>query len=128
MSDTKRSDFKLYDMVNCADFQFVRFQAVRIQSVQAYLTPEAFRVCIPYAGSHKYDESHPHEEDGPPVLGDPLGDGQQGLLVEEQVLESHQGTLSVDLAALQEDVAVALWGGKSLISNRVSFERSDSKL
>ncbi len=71
--------------------------------------PESFRVCIPYARSHKYDESHSHEEDGPPVLCDPLGDGKQGLLVKEQVLEAHQGTLRVHLAALQEHVTVALW-------------------
>ena len=39
---------------------------------------------------------------------DPLRDGQEVGLVEEEVLEPHERALGVDLSALEEDVAVAL--------------------
>ena len=58
--------------------------------------------------SHEDDEGDAHQEHGPPELGHPLGNGEEGLLIEQQVLESGQRTFSIDFSALEEDVAVAL--------------------
>lgn len=57
---------------------------------------------------HEDDEGDAHEENGPPELRHPLGYGEQGFLVEEQVLQSGQRSLGIDLSALEEDIAVAL--------------------
>ena len=55
------------------------------------------------------DEPNAHEEDGPPVGRHPLPGGGEHPLVEDQVLQSDEGTLGVDLPALAEGVAVALY-------------------
>ena len=57
---------------------------------------------------HEDDESNTHEQHGPPELRHPLGYREQRFLVEEQILQPGQGPLSVDLSALEEDVAVSL--------------------
>ena len=54
------------------------------------------------------DETDPREEDCPPVGREPLPGGGERPLVEDQVLQSDEGTLRVDLPALVEGVAVAL--------------------
>lgn len=58
--------------------------------------------------SHKYDKGDAKQQHGPPELSHPLDNGEEGLLVEEQVLEPDQRALGVHLAALEEHVAVAL--------------------
>ena len=57
---------------------------------------------------HKNDEGDAHEQHCPPELRHPLSNGQQGLFVEQQVLEPHQRTLSVNLSAFEKNVAIAL--------------------
>ena len=57
---------------------------------------------------HEDDEGDAHKKHGPPELGHPLRNGEEGLLIEQQVLESCQRTFGIDLSALEEDVAVAL--------------------
>lgn len=58
--------------------------------------------------SHGDDEADAHEEDTVPVGRDPLSDGEEGVLVEQQVLQAHQGTLRVHLSAFKKDIAVSL--------------------
>jgi hypothetical protein len=57
---------------------------------------------------HEDNKSDAHQEHGPPELCHPLGNGEEGLLIEQQVLESGQRTFGIDLSALEEDIAVAL--------------------
>ncbi len=58
--------------------------------------------------SHEDDEGDAHQQNGPPELGHPLGNSEEGLLIEQEVLESGQRSFSIDLSALEEDVAVTL--------------------
>jgi len=58
--------------------------------------------------SHGDDKTDAHEKDTVPVGRDPLSDGEESVLVQQKVLESDQGTLRVNLPALEKDVAVSL--------------------
>ena len=74
--------------------------------------------------SHGDDKTDAHEKDTVPVglknekklenrqilsaHRDPLSDGEESVLVQQKVLESDQGTLCVNLPALEKDVAVSL--------------------
>ena len=74
--------------------------------------------------SHGDDKTDAHEKDTVPVglkkktklenrqilsaHRDPLSDGEESVLVQQKVLESDQGTLRVNLPALEKDVAVSL--------------------
>jgi len=58
--------------------------------------------------SHEDYEPHPHQQHSVPVGRDPLCYREEGLLVEEKVLESHQWTLSVNLSTFVENVAISL--------------------
>lgn len=57
---------------------------------------------------HCDDKAYAHEEDAIPIGRNPLSNGKEGVLVEQKVLQSHQGTLCIDLSALEKDIAVAL--------------------
>ena len=74
--------------------------------------------------SHGDDKTDAHEKDTVPVglkkktkleyrqilsaHRDPLSNGEESVLVQQKVLESDQGTLCVNLPALEKDVAVSL--------------------
>jgi len=58
--------------------------------------------------SHGDDEADAHEEDTVPVGRNPLSDGEECVLVEQQVFQAHQGTLRVHLSAFKKDIAVSL--------------------
>ena len=74
--------------------------------------------------SHGDDKTDAHEKDTVPVglkkkkklenrqilsaHRDPLSDGEESVLVQQKVLESDQGTLCVNLPALEKDVTVSL--------------------
>jgi len=58
--------------------------------------------------SHGDDKAYAHEEDAIPICRDPLSNGEEGVLVEQKVLQSHKGSLRVNLSTLKKDVAVAL--------------------
>jgi len=57
---------------------------------------------------HGDDKADAHEEDAIPIGRNPLSNGKEGVLIEQKVLQSHQGTFCVNLSALEEDIAVAL--------------------
>lgn len=57
---------------------------------------------------HGDDKAYAHEEDAIPIGRNPLSNGKEGVLIEQKVFQSHQGTLSINLSALEKDIAVAL--------------------
>jgi len=57
---------------------------------------------------HKDDKSHTHQQHSIPVRRDPLSNGQESFLIEEQIFQPDQRTLSVHLSALEEDITVTL--------------------
>jgi len=58
--------------------------------------------------SHGDDEAYAHEQNAIPICRDPLSNGEEGVLIEQKVLQSNKGTLCVNLSTLEKDVAVAL--------------------
>jgi len=57
---------------------------------------------------HGDDKADAHEEDSVPIGRNPLSNGKECVLVEQKILQSHEGTLCIHLSALEKDVAVAL--------------------
>jgi len=57
---------------------------------------------------HEDDEAHAHQQHGVPVRRDPLCDGEERLLVQQDVLQSDQRTLGINLSTFEEHVAVSL--------------------
>lgn len=58
--------------------------------------------------AHKDHKADAHQHHHVPVVRDPIGDREQRLLVEQQILQPHQRTLCVHRATPQEHIAVPL--------------------
>ena len=67
------------------------------------------------------DQSDGGEDGDPPVLGEPLPGGGERALAQEQVLQSDEGALGVDLTALAEDVAVTLNNSKLMRLRELAY-------